>query len=168
MAWRQSSLDAGIGETSSRLSTGRIAEGRIAAYKDLPQSDLRANQDGGGRSTNGTAPDQGVESNGSIHQPFFRLATNQTQPRASNQETPPGVAIFLFDLISPNYEVKRILDPCAGKGSPTKPWRGRRVIAFEIERGKDFFSCPERIDCDLVLMRSALQPGTGFASGLQA
>ena len=33
----------------------------------------------------------------------------------------------------------------------TKPWRGRRVIAFEIERGKDFFECPDRIECDLVL-----------------
>jgi type I restriction enzyme M protein len=92
-----------------------------------------------------------VESNGSNHQPFFRLATNQTQPRASNQETPPGVARFLFDVISPKYEVMRILDQCAGKGALTKPWKGRRVIAFEIERRKDFFSCPERIDCDLVL-----------------
>jgi type I restriction enzyme M protein len=92
-----------------------------------------------------------VESNGSNHQPFFRLATIQTQPRASNQETPAGVARFLFDLISPRYEVLRILDPCAGTGALTKPWRGRRGIAFEIERGKDFFSCPDRIDCDLVL-----------------
>jgi hypothetical protein len=66
----------------------RISEGRIAAYKDLPRSYLRVNQDGGVGSTNGTA-DQDVESNGSNHQPFFRLATNQTQPRASNQETPP-------------------------------------------------------------------------------
>jgi type I restriction enzyme M protein len=47
--------------------------------------------------------------------------------------------------------VLRILDPCAGKGALTKPWRRRRVIAFEIERCSDFFSCPKRIDCDLVL-----------------
>ncbi len=98
-----------------------------------------------------TEPDRKVVSNGSNHQPFFRHAASHVRSRASNQETPPGVARFLFDLISPKYEVMRILDPCAGNGALTRPWRGRRVIAFEIERGKDFFSCPERIACDLVL-----------------
>ena len=141
----------------------RIAEGRIAAYKD-----------GGGSPTNGTVhdldeeeilhaateiqrrrgltvPDVKEAANGSIHQPFFMLATDRIQPRASNQETPPGVARFLFDLISPKHEVRTILDPCAGKGAISRPWKGRRIISFEIERGKDFFACPERIDCDLVL-----------------
>jgi type I restriction enzyme M protein len=82
---------------------------------------------------------------------FFRLVTDHFHPRASNQETPAGVARFLFDLISPAYEVKIILDPCAGDGALTSPWNERRLIAFEIEQGKDFFRCPDRIGCDLVL-----------------
>ena len=38
-AWRRSNWGAGIEGLSSLLSTGRIAEGRIAAYKDQPQQD---------------------------------------------------------------------------------------------------------------------------------
>src|SRR4029077_40815 len=101
----------------------RIAEGRIAAYKDQPQEDdqdeeeiLRAAAEICQR-RGLTVPDQKEAADESLHQPFFRLATDRIQPKASNQETPPGVARFLFDLISPRYEVARILDPCAGKGA---------------------------------------------------
>ena len=83
--------------------------------------------------------------------PFFRFSMDRARPRASNQRTPPGVARFLHDLISPLYSVEVILDPCAGDASLTKPWKGRTVVDYEIERGKDFFDCPPRIECDLVL-----------------
>jgi type I restriction enzyme M protein len=66
-------------------------------------------------------------------------------------ETPPGVARFLFELIAPAYPVRTILDPCAGGGALTRPWAGRRVVAYEIEAGTDFFAGDGRIDCDLVL-----------------
>jgi len=71
--------------------------------------------------------------------------------RPANTATPPGVCRFLHDLISPKYRVKTILDPCAGRGNLTRPWKGCKVIAFEATKGKDFFAGPDRIDCDLVL-----------------
>ena len=69
----------------------------------------------------------------------------------SDIETPPAICRFLHDIISPKYDVHTILDPCAGNRNLTKPWKRRKVIGFEIKRGKDFFECPDRIDCDLVL-----------------
>ena len=87
---------------------------------------------------------------------FYR-SRDPTSPRASNQETPPGVARFLRDVISAKYEVETILDPCAGGGALTRPWKRRKVIAFEIARGRDFFAGPNRIDCDLVLCNPPFQ-----------
>ncbi len=71
--------------------------------------------------------------------------------RPNNIASPPGICRFIHDLISPQYRVRTILDPCAGAGGLTKPWKGVKVIAYEILKGKDFFSCPSRIDADLVL-----------------
>ena len=66
-------------------------------------------------------------------------------------ETPPGIARFLFDRICEEYAIQTILDPCSGRGALTRPWKKRRVIRYEFAEGKDFFQCPERIACDLVL-----------------
>jgi hypothetical protein len=33
----------------------------------------------------------------------------------------------------------------------TRPWRGARVVSYEIKRGRDFFAGPDHIACDLVL-----------------
>jgi len=71
--------------------------------------------------------------------------------RPNDIETPLGICRYLHDLISPCYRVRTILDPCAGRGNLTKPWKKRKVISFEITRGKDFFECPQTILCDLVL-----------------
>jgi hypothetical protein len=76
---------------------------------------------------------------------------NAQNPRQNTIATPPGICRFLRDLIAPQYRVRTILDPSAGAGALTKPWKGAKVIAYEILRGKDFFTCPSRIDCDLVL-----------------
>jgi len=76
-------------------------------------------------------------------------------------ETPAGVAQFLHDLISPKYAVKTILDPCAGSGVLTRTWKGRKILSCEIKNGKDFFRCPERIDCDLVLCNPPFNSGDG-------
>jgi DNA-binding transcriptional regulator YiaG len=74
-----------------------------------------------------------------------------SNPRPSNIATPPGICRFLHDLIAPCYKVKTILDPSAGTGALTKPWKGVKVIAYEIAKGRDFFGCPNRINCDLVI-----------------
>lgn len=78
-------------------------------------------------------------------------------------ETPPGVVRFLFDLISPVYRVATILDPCSGRGALTKPWTKRRVISYELTKGKDFFDCPDQIGCDLVLCNPPFNSGEEYA-----
>jgi hypothetical protein len=82
---------------------------------------------------------------------YYNFRLGKLRPRACVQETPPGLARFLCETISAEYEVRTILDPCAGRGAMTKPWRGRKLIEFEIAEGRDFFDCPSRIACDLVL-----------------
>jgi ParB-like chromosome segregation protein Spo0J len=72
-------------------------------------------------------------------------------PRQNTIATPPGICRFLHDLISPFYKIKTILDPSAGDGALTKPWKGVRVISYEILKGNDFFECPDKIAADLVL-----------------
>ena len=74
-----------------------------------------------------------------------------SNPRRNTIATPPGICRFLHGLISPHYKVTIILDPCAGAGALTKPWKGTKVVAYEILRGRDFRGCPRRIACDLVL-----------------
>lgn len=71
--------------------------------------------------------------------------------RPANTATPPGVCRFLHDIISAKYRVTTILDPCAGRGNLTRPWKDCKVIAFEATKGKDFFAGPDRIEADLVL-----------------
>jgi type I restriction enzyme M protein len=78
-------------------------------------------------------------------------------------ETPPPICQFLFDIISPKYDVRRILDPCAGNGNLTKPWKRRKVITFEIKTGEDFFDSPDRIKCDLVLCNPPFSGDNGGA-----
>jgi hypothetical protein len=78
-------------------------------------------------------------------------------------ETPPGVARYLFDLISAEYTVRTILDPCSGRGALTRPWAKRRVIAYEIADGMDFFAGPGRIRCDLVLCNPPFNSGDEYA-----
>ena len=82
-------------------------------------------------------------------------------PRPNTIATPPGICRFLHDLIAPHYKVKTILDPSAGAGALTKPWRNRKVIAYEILRRRDFFTCPNRIDCDLVLCNPPFNNSNG-------
>ena len=66
-------------------------------------------------------------------------------------ETPLPVCQYIHDLIAPNHRVRTILDPCAGNGNLTEPWKKCKVVDFEIKRGKDFFRHSGRINCDLVL-----------------
>lgn len=66
-------------------------------------------------------------------------------------ETPLPVCEFIHGLIAPNHRVRTILDPCAGNGNLTEPWKKCKVIDFEIKRGKDFFKHNRKINCDLVL-----------------
>jgi len=70
--------------------------------------------------------------------PFFG-GYNQPNVKQNDIATPPGLCQFLHDLISPHYPARVILDPCAGDGALTKPWKGAKVHWYEIKRGKDFF-----------------------------
>jgi hypothetical protein len=83
--------------------------------------------------------------------PFFG-GCNQSNVKQNDVRTPDGLCQFLYDLISPHYPAKRILDPCAGDGALTKPWKGSKVIWYEIKRGKDFFQRRNPLpDVELVL-----------------
>jgi hypothetical protein len=125
----------------------RISEGSIAAYKDEQED-----QDEEER------PDRRT---------YYNFRLGKLRPRASDHETPPGLARFLFETISSTYEVHTILDPCAGKGAMTKPWRGRQVVAFEIAKRKDFFLCSSRIECDLVLCNPPFSQDAECVTGYQ-
>lgn len=70
--------------------------------------------------------------------PFFG-GCNQPVTKQNDVRTPDGLCQFLHDLISPHYPARVILDPCAGDGALTRPWKGVKVHWFEIKRGKDFF-----------------------------
>ena len=83
--------------------------------------------------------------------PWLFRGDNASGPRPNTIRTPPGICQFLHDLIAPHYPVKTILDPCAGDGALTLPWRNVNVIAYEKEKGTDFSKCPSSIHCDLVL-----------------
>ncbi len=98
---------------------------------------------------------------------YYNFRLGKLRPRACDQETPPGLARLLFETISPAYEVQTILDPCAGKRAMTKPWRGRRVVSFEIDEGKDFFQCPNRVECDLVLCNPPFSQDGEGSTGYQ-
>ena len=96
-------------------------------------------------------------------EPYVFRGGNARNPRQNTVATPPGICRFLHDLISPHYKGQTILDPCAGKGALTKPWKGVKVISYEISRGKDFFGCPDRIACDLVLCNPPFNSDDGDA-----
>lgn len=89
----------------------------------------------------------------------FVFGSKKSKPNTI--QTPPGVCQFLFDLISPAYQVKTILDPSAGDGALTKPWERREVISFEITDEKDFFQSPEWIDVDLALCNPPFNDTSG-------
>jgi hypothetical protein len=86
--------------------------------------------------------------------PFFQ-GYNQPVTKANDIATPPGLCQFLFDLISPHYPAKVILDPCAGLNHAlTRPWRGtaKKIIWYEIKRNRDFFKRQKALDdVELVL-----------------
>ena len=68
-----------------------------------------------------------------------------------NTETPPNLCQWIFErLEAASFHATTILDPCAGRGNLTRPFRGSHIIAYEITFGHDFFGATA-VDCDLVL-----------------
>ena len=80
-----------------------------------------------------------------------RRGNHATNPRPTKIFTPAGISRFLRDIISAKYKIRTILDPCSGEGSLTLPWKGVKVVAFELTQGTDFLAHDGRIACDLVL-----------------
>lgn len=70
---------------------------------------------------------------------FERLMQMDTD--GDDTPTPHGICRFLFDIISPHYQPKVGLDPCAGLDNRmTLPWwKDTEWITFEKKRGNDFF-----------------------------
>ena len=67
--------------------------------------------------------------------------------------TPPSLCRWIFErLDEAGVHPQTILDPCAGDGNLTAPFRPRaRVIEYEIKRGMDFFEARRGIACDLAI-----------------
>jgi hypothetical protein len=80
--------------------------------------------------------------------------------KRSDINTPDILAKFLYDIISPYYNPKIILDPCADKGQLTKYFNCEK-IEYEIKQNKDFFDAPNDIECDMVLMNPPFNSGNG-------
>ncbi|NLS97673.1 MAG: hypothetical protein GXX96_36495 [Planctomycetaceae bacterium] len=79
------------------------------------------------------------------------LQTGKQSPEHGIVYTPPHVAQFLFNLLSP-LRPKIVLDVASGNGALSLPWRGiATVIEYELAFGNDFFKCPDSIHADLVL-----------------
>jgi len=79
---------------------------------------------------------------------------NYSSPKPSLQdtETPPSLCQWIYKrLAEAGVSPKRILDPCAGRGNLTRPFRpSSRIIEYEINEGRDFFKA-KKTACDLVL-----------------
>ena len=88
-------------------------------------------------------------------------------PKRSDIFTPPWVCEFLHRIISERYNVKTIIDPSAGSGNLTRPWRETtKVIEFEIKRGRDFLEHRHKIfGVDLVLCNPPFNLGVGRRLG---
>ena len=80
---------------------------------------------------------------------LFRHEKRRVRPNTAC--TPAGICRFLHDLIAPHYKIRTILDPSAGKGALTQPWKAVKVVAFERTHGTDFLTHDDHIACDLVL-----------------
>lgn len=77
------------------------------------------------------------------------MGTSTSQPNTAC--TPGGICRFLHDLIAPHCKIRTILDPSAGKGALTQPWKGIEVVSFEVTRGTNYLTHQGHIACDLVL-----------------
>jgi len=84
---------------------------------------------------------------GGNHPP--RLLAN---PDLQDTETPPSLCQWIYErLADAGVSPQTILDPCAGRGNLTRPFRPRsRIIEYEITLKRDFFHALY-LDCDLVL-----------------
>ena len=82
-------------------------------------------------------------------------------PRQNTVATPSGLCRFLHDLVAPKYKVQTILDPSAGAGALTRPWKNVKVIVYEISKGRDFFDCPDHIHCNLCLCNPPFNNSNG-------
>jgi hypothetical protein len=69
-----------------------------------------------------------------------------------NTMTPPSLCQWIFErLHDAGVHPATILDPCAGQGNLTRPFRPRsQVVEFEIALGKDFFEA-KHVVCDLAI-----------------
>jgi hypothetical protein len=70
-----------------------------------------------------------------------------------NTSTPPSLCRWIYErLVEADVHPQTILDPCAGDGNLTTPFRPHaRVIEYEIQRGTNFFDAKRLITCDLAI-----------------
>ena len=84
--------------------------------------------------------------------------------KRNDTPTPYKLCDFLYRIISKKYDPVTILDCCCGDSRLTASWRKNNncnVIEYEIKKGKDFLQETEKIKCDMVIMNTPFNIGTG-------
>lgn len=87
--------------------------------------------------------------------------------KRSDIETPIAVCEFLHEIITNNYMIKTILDPCCGNRNLTKPFKEAAVFYdFDIKRGSNFLTFDSTLDdVDLVTCNPPFNLGVGRKLG---
>ncbi len=113
-----------------------VASRQVAATNGID------NDGDGGLGNTGTAPGQ-VDSD----------ELDEAEDPLQNTQTPPSLCLWIFQrLADAGVHPQVILDPGAGTGNLTRPFRpGSKVIEYEIQRGTDFFAEAGKITCDLTI-----------------
>ena len=83
---------------------------------------------------------------------LLRGKWNGTKSVLDNTPTPPLYCCWLYERITAaGVRPRVILDPCAGSGNLTQPFRQATIISFESKNGRNFFNHKKPIACDLVV-----------------
>jgi hypothetical protein len=112
-----------------------------------------AGHQGGGAPSNfeGENGDSQPKDNGGDHPGENRGGADSRSGNGENTETPPLLCRWIYErLDDAGIHPETILDPCAGRGNLTHPFQQAKVVAYEINEGKNF-SEAKAITCDLVL-----------------
>ena len=83
--------------------------------------------------------------------------TVNRQVKPNDIETPPALAEALYRLVTSQYEIKSILEPCSGFGNLIQPFADNDfndeliIYDYEIKENRDFFQENKKLSVDLVL-----------------
>jgi DNA modification methylase len=92
---------------------------------------------------------------------------SETGLALSKTQTPPSVCYWIWKTLAERgFYPSKILDPAAGSGNLTAPFRQAdkhvQVIDFELDRRKDFFAQTKKVKCDFVICNPPFDKACDF------